>query len=228
MLDRDLEERDAAWTADGAPLDSDGEARASANRDRAVADRVAVARARTQAAADRTDAAHDRVQAASDRAEAQEDRDALQHELAVSEVDALTGTRARAPGLADLDNEIERARRTTGPLAIAYVDVVGLKVVNDAQGHSAGDELLRDAVRVVRGHLRSYDAIVRVGGDEFLCVMSGAAIQDAQRRFDSVQAALAAGSSQCEIKVGIAALRPEDSATELIDRADAALPPSPN
>ena len=142
-------------------------------------------------------------------------------------MDALTGTRSRAPGLADLDNEIDRARRTTGLLAIAYVDIVGLKAVNDAHGHSAGDALLKDAVRVIRSHLRSYDAIIRIGGDEFLCVMSGAAIESARQRFDSVEASLAADSSECEIKVGIAALGPDDSATELIDRADAALPPSP-
>jgi diguanylate cyclase (GGDEF)-like protein len=228
VLDRDLEERDDAPIAGEPDQTSDASQRASANRDRAAADRSAAAQARTRAAADRREAAQDRKQAASDRIEAQEDRDALLHQLAVSEMDALTGTRARAPGLADLDNEIDRARRTTGLLAIAYVDVVGLKAINDAQGHSAGDALLKDAVRVIRSHLRSYDAIIRIGGDEFLCVMSGAAIQSARQRFDSVQAALAADSSRCKIKVGIAALGPEDSATELIDRADAALPPSPS
>ena len=50
----------------------------------------------------------------------------------------------------------------------------------------------------------------------------------ARLRFDSVEAALVAESSECEIKVGIAALDPDDSATDLIERADAALPPSPN
>jgi diguanylate cyclase (GGDEF)-like protein len=200
-LDRDLAERDTA------------------------SDRSAAAEARNRAAKDREGAAADRKQAAGDRLRAQEERDALLHELAISEMDALTGARARAPGLADLDNEIDRARRTTGQLAVAYIDIVGLKAVNDKQGHSAGDQLLKNAVQVIRGHLRSYDAIVRIGGDEFLCVMSGAALQSARRRFDSIQAALAAGSGKCEIKVGIAALGPEDSAAELIERADAALAP---
>src|SRR6202011_6011047 len=107
-----------------------------------------------------------REQAARDRLQAQADREALLHQLAIAETDALTGTRTRAAGLAELDHEIDRARRTTSPLVVAYVDVVGLKAVNDTRGHAAGDELLQHVVRAIRGHLRSYDSIVRLGGDE--------------------------------------------------------------
>ena len=105
---------------------------------------------------------------------------------------------------------------------------VGLKAVNDTQGHAAGDELLRHAVRAIREHLRSYDLIVRMGGDEFLCVMSDATVEIASRRFGAVQAALAADATdRCEIKFGVAALAADDSATELVKRADAQLPVSP-
>jgi diguanylate cyclase (GGDEF)-like protein len=225
LHDRELAARDASWTDDGhAVTGAEIVLRASANRKRAAADRAAAAQGRARAAADRAQAQRDREQAARDRAQAQADREALLHQLAIAETDALTGTRTRAPGLADLEREIDRARRTTGPLAVAYVDVVGLKAVNDTQGHSAGDTLLQRAVRAIRGHLRSYDSIVRIGGDEFLCVMSGATIPDARRRFGAVQAALAADPDWCEIKVGFAALEPEDSAAELIQRADADLP----
>jgi diguanylate cyclase (GGDEF)-like protein len=155
---------------------------------------------------------------------ARAERDALRHQLAIAETDPLTGTRTRAPGLTDLDHEIDRARRTTDILAVAYVDVVGLKLENDNHGHAAGDALLQRAVRAIRAHLRSYDMIMRLGGDEFLCVMSGATIEDARQRFGSVHAALAADPDPCEIKVGFAALAPEDSAAELIERADADLP----
>lgn len=138
----------------------------------------------------------------------------------------LTGARTRRPGLADLDLEIDRARRTTGLLVVAYIDVVGLKTVNDAHGHAAGDELLQTAVRAIRAHLRSYDLIVRLGGDEFLCGLSGTTIEEARERFDAVIAALAADADRhCEIKVGFAVLEPMDSAAELIQRADAELLP---
>jgi GGDEF domain-containing protein len=79
-------------------------------------------------------------------------------------------------------------------------------------------------VTAIRAELRSYDMIVRVGGDEFVCAMSGATLPDARRRFESVQARLAAEPQPSEIKVGFADLTPDESATELIERADADLP----
>jgi len=198
--------------------------RAVENRHDAAADRAAAIESRARAAADREQAARDREQAARDRLQAQIDRDALLQQLAIAETDQLTGTRMRAAGLADLDREIERARRTASLLAVAYVDVVGLKGVNDEHGHSAGDALLQRAVRAIRTHLRSYDLIVRHGGDEFLCVMSGATIELARQRFDAIQAALADDPDPAGIKVGFAALAERDSARELIERADADLP----
>jgi diguanylate cyclase (GGDEF)-like protein len=200
--------------------------RAGEDRVSAAGHRAAAAESRARAAADRSQAARDREQATHDRLQAQADRDGLLHQLAVAETDGLTGSRARATGLGHIDQEIERARRTMAPLVVAYVDVVGLKAVNDAHGHAAGDALLQRAVDGIRGHLRSYDLIVRIGGDEFLCVMSGATVEDAEHRFNVIQTALASGSPRCEIRVGFAELAPEDSAAELIRRADAELPDS--
>ena len=62
-----------------------------------------------------------------------------------------------------------RAKRTQRSFVLAFIDVDGLKTTNDSLGHAAGDELLRRVVDTVRDHLRSYDLIVRFGGDEFLC-----------------------------------------------------------
>jgi len=197
---------------------------AAEDRRSAARDRAEAADSRARAVADRAQAARDREQATRSVLQAQADRDELLHQLAIAETDGLTGTRARATGLEHVDNEIARARRTMAPLVVAYIDVVGLKAVNDADGHAAGDALLQRAVDGIRGHLRSYDLIVRIGGDEFLCVMSGATIEDAEHRFNIIQTALAADSKPCEIKVGFAELEAEDSSTELIRRADAELP----
>jgi diguanylate cyclase (GGDEF)-like protein len=198
--------------------------RAVESRRSAAADRATAAEGRRRAAADRAQAARDREQAARDRAQAADDRLELAHQLAIAETDELTGARARAAGLAELEREVDRAHRTTNQLVVGYVDIVGLKSVNDSSGHAAGDELLRSAVRAIRAHVRTYDMVVRLGGDEFLCVLSEMSVPTAAARFDAIKAALAKEPGAPQIRVGIAALRPEDTADELVSRADDELP----
>jgi diguanylate cyclase (GGDEF)-like protein len=73
----------------------------------------------------------------------------------------------------------------------------GRTINNDHDhGHAAGDELLRTVGNQIRHALRSYDLLVRYGGDEFLCVPSDTNAADAAQRFDSVNAALAVGPIQ--------------------------------
>ena len=189
-------------------------------------DRLTALEHRTQNAADRAQAAADREQAACDRIQADLDRRELLHELVAAETDPLTGARTRTAGLADLADEIDRARRTGGLLMLAYIDVVGLKSVNDTFGHAAGDALLRRTADGIRSHLRAYDLIVRFGGDEFLCALAGATLRDAHARFAVIRADLAAAADPSEIKAGFAQLEPHESAAALIARADADLPVS--
>ena len=73
---------------------------------------------------------------------------------------------------------------------LAFADVDGLKAINDGRGHAAGDRTLRDLVKVLRAHLRSHDLIVRYGGDEFVCALSGLNMAEATRRVALVHAAL--------------------------------------
>ena len=223
----DLRDRELAASDDGSTGAGRARQRAARKRRRAAADRAKAAELRAAAAKDREQAARDREQAARDREQAQADREALLRQVAIAETDALTGARARAAGLVDLDHEIDRARRTETPLVAAYVDLVGLKAVNDTHGHSAGDALLQRAVQGIRDHLRPYDLIIRLGGDEFLCAMPGATIQESHHRFAIIQAALATGPDPCRIKIGFATLAPEDSIADLIERADAELPTTP-
>jgi GGDEF domain-containing protein len=79
-------------------------------------------------------------------------------------------------------------------------------------------------VHTVRSQLRSYDSVVRLGGDEFLCVMSGATVSDARERFAAVDTSLAAPPDPCHIRVGFTELASEDLAADLIERADADMP----
>ncbi|MCA1681382.1 MAG: GGDEF domain-containing protein, partial [Actinobacteria bacterium] len=146
---------------------------------------------------------------------------ARERELATT--DPLTATWTRGPGMTELRREIDRARRTTGSLVVAFVDVDGLKQVNDTEGHLAGDRLLVSVASALREGLRSYDLIVRFGGDEFLCALSGIAPEEVKRRFDELANRLAAESQGSSISVGFAALRDSDDNQALIARADHAL-----
>lgn len=199
-------------------------ARAADQRRRAAIHRAQAADQRLLAAEDRRAAARDRERAARERRQASSDREALAAELELAAVDGLTSARTRSAGLRELDNELDRARRNDTPLVVAYIDVVGLKLVNDTRGHAAGDELLKLVVASIRVHLRPYDLVIRVGGDEFLCVMSNVTIDGARERFDSIARTIEQAAQPGEIRVGFARLRdPDESADQLIAEADSEL-----
>jgi len=220
MAQRDADyEHDDARAVTGAEIAT----RAAEQRKRARDFRSQAAEHRAQAGRDREAAATDREQGARDRLQALADREALARALAITEIDPLTGARTRAAGLADLDHELDRTRRTGGTLVIVYVDAVGLKRLNDSEGHDAGDRLLKRVVALIGEHLRPYDLIVRLAGDEFLCAMSNMALPDARRRFSTIATALASTSEAAALRTGFAELTGNETATELIARADSQL-----
>ena len=191
---------------------------------RAAADRKRAAASRARAAALRKAAARDRERAAQDRRQAALDRAAAAAELALEGVDELTGALVRRIGLGAIQRELDRAQRTDERLVVAFVDVVGLKAVNDARGHAAGDALLNQVARSIMQHLRSYDVIVRFGGDEFVCSLAGQDVAGVRDRFERIAAASRRIGGRREVHAGTR--RTAGGATrshELIRRADAAM-----
>jgi diguanylate cyclase (GGDEF)-like protein len=124
--------------------------------------------------------------------------------------------------MVELERETARANRTGQPFVVAFLDVDGLKATNDSLGHAAGDLLLRRVVETLRTHLRSYDLIVRFGGDEFVCALLAVDIDKAAERFTIVRASLAA-AAHASISVGFAEYQIHDSLEALLARADQAL-----
>jgi diguanylate cyclase (GGDEF)-like protein len=177
---------------------------------------------RARAAAARLRSAEDRAQAAMDREAAAHERARLETELEAANLDDLTGVYRREMGRLVLKHEIDRARRADGRLVVAFVDVDGLKGLNDTEGHAAGDRVLQSVVRAMRARLRSFDLIIRYGGDEFVCGLSGTDMGEAERRFDSIGVAIRA-DVRVGISVGLADLLPGDTAETLTERADAAM-----
>jgi diguanylate cyclase (GGDEF)-like protein len=176
--------------------------------------------ARMGAAEDRGRAQRDREHAARDRDLAAHDREQSARERQRAGTDELTGARRRGLGLEELQREIERARRTGGNLLAVFVDVDNLKSVNDGLSHRAGDELLCKVADGLKRHLRSYDLVVRLGGDEFFCALPDVTLEDAHGRFEDLNAELHEGSPDSSVSVGFAALRDGESPQDLVDRAD--------
>lgn len=194
--------------------------RAAQQRKRAAAQRADAAKHRAQAAEDRVAAAADRSQAAAERERSRADRHALAHELALAAIDPVTGARMRAAGLTELEHEVDRCRRSESALVVVFADAVGLKRRNDVHGHVAGDELLKDIVSTIKQHVRTYDLVIRIGGDEFVCAMSNISRAEVQARFRQIATALESRDDDAAITIGYGELGTDDTAADLMERAD--------
>ena len=84
--------------------------------------------------------------------------------------DELTGLNNRRGLQAAGEQALYRARRDGTPAAILFIDIDGLKQINDTFGHSAGDDALRGIADVIQSSIRDGDVAARIGGDEF-CVL---------------------------------------------------------
>ncbi len=221
LRDRGAEGRDALARLHDLQDDADASRedialRAERDRARAAADRAKAADDRARAAADRQEAARERAQALRNRTESADS-------LKLATTDELTGAWTRKFGLEEISRELERAHRTGGTLVLAFIDVDGLKQVNDSQGHLAGDGLLQLVGETLRANVRPYDVIVRYGGDELVCAMPNLNAPEARARFEKIAAALAAVNAEHSVTFGLAEAEPADSLQGLIARADADL-----
>jgi diguanylate cyclase (GGDEF)-like protein len=220
---RDLTAQARESAADRRDRDSAKIERKMASRGTSLRSALAHAAAlRGQAAEDRARAAEDRIEAASDREYAALEREAALAELRRAHRDELTGAYLRGAGEEALQAEIDRARRGQEPLVIAFVDVDGLREVNNREGHPAGDALLRKVVFAIRSRMRSYEPIVRFGGDEFVCSISGIDVEQVKQRFCEIKESLAEAGGAA-VSVGFSVLGDDDSLEDLVERADAAL-----
>lgn len=105
--------------------------------------------------------------------------------------DVLTGLYSRRGFLEQANLALQMADRTRRPLALFYVDLDGMKAINDAHGHAAGDQALADTAAILRHTFRSTDLLGRLGGDEFValaieCADEASAIGLLQRLHDAI------------------------------------------
>jgi len=137
--------------------------------------------------------------------------------------DELTGVLNRQAGFGALAREIDRARRSGERFVLGYLNVDGMKRVNEARGPRAGDELLRRVTAALRATLRSYDVIARLGGDEFLFSLPGADLTTADLRCKEFAVILAGDAPGSSASVGFAELGAGDTLDDLVAAAESAM-----
>lgn len=97
-------------------------------------------------------------------------RTKLKEEKALADYDPLTGSLNSRGFYQRAEKEVARCRRFHRSLSIAYIDLDNFKAINDALGHTVGDELLQTVGSVILKNIRSIDLLARLGGDEFAIV----------------------------------------------------------
>lgn len=93
--------------------------------------------------------------------------------------DRLTRVANRPTLLAQLFQEVERATRYGRPMAIAFIDLDHLKIINDTYGHGVGDEVLRCVARTFRENTRESDFLGRYAGEEFVLILPETTVDEA-------------------------------------------------
>jgi len=143
--------------------------------------------------------------------------------------DALTGLPNRAMFEAELGTTL-RSRRQGETVALHFFDLDGFKAANDAFGHQAGDEVLREVAARLRGLAGPQDIVARFAGDEFVLIQPGISrASDAESMARRIVKAIAtpfsvgAGEVAISASVGIALASRDDDPVEFVRRADAAM-----
>jgi diguanylate cyclase (GGDEF)-like protein len=138
--------------------------------------------------------------------------------------DELTALINRRGGEATIGNEIARAKRHRTPLTCVLIDIDRFKLVNDTFGHQVGDQVLRELSALFKRTLRTYDTVVRWGGEEFLLILPGVSLEDAQRLADRIRRAVEAiefpGAGRITLSAGAAGLGLDYSFEEMLATAD--------
>jgi diguanylate cyclase (GGDEF)-like protein len=161
-----------------------------------------------------------------DRTRALSDANSRLERLALT--DGLTGLFNHRHFQDTLVAEVKRASRTNRPVGVLMVDVDFFKRFNDANGHIAGDDLLRSLARVIRDSLRSTDFVARYGGEEFAAILpetpKEAAVEVADKVRSAVMRAFESQGQHITISIGVSTYPDDGDASQAVLRsADEAL-----
>lgn len=139
--------------------------------------------------------------------------------------DTLTGLPNRRVFDERIHSIMEHARRHNHPLTLAAMDLDNFKKVNDTKGHLFGDIVLQQVANALQKEIRLSDLLVRMGGDEFILVLSDtnqqAAINLCERLCRSVDALkVRAGEKNLGLSIGVMEWTPDMSKQQWLEKAD--------
>jgi diguanylate cyclase (GGDEF)-like protein len=139
--------------------------------------------------------------------------------------DPLTGLRNRRCFSERLSEELSRLKRNpSGALAVICVDVNCFKLLNDSQGHLAGDAALVAVGRVLEMLIRAEDLVCRIGGDEFAVLLPDTQHEQAAIVVERIRAHMPAlsgvGLGRRGLSVGMSSWKAGDDDVGLLQRAD--------
>lgn len=141
--------------------------------------------------------------------------------------DALVGLPNRRSFLANLERLISRTNRYGCQGAVIFVDLDGLKAINDRFGHKVGDEALVEVSKLLVKSVRNGDLVARLAGDEFGIMLEQAdeftAWQTALRVVETVEASQFCAEGVClplSVAVGVAVIQTDDKCSDVLARAD--------
>ncbi|WP_312017248.1 EAL domain-containing protein [Bradyrhizobium sp. AUGA SZCCT0176] len=130
-----------------------------------------------------------------------------------------------------LNHSVKVAERQQRPFALLFIDLDRFKIINDSLGHEAGDALLVEMAKRLRGGLRANDVVARLGGDEFVILLNEVAEQQhaatvAHHLLSIISEPLELGGHECRVTASIGvAIFPKDGNDErdLMKNADSAM-----
>jgi diguanylate cyclase (GGDEF)-like protein len=150
-----------------------------------------------------------------------EQLDLLAHE------DSLVALPNRRGFMRALERTIDRVSRYKEKVGLLFVDVDGLKLINDTLGHLAGDEALGQVARLLVSGVRKSDLVARIGGDEFAIILGyadeGSAAETANRLVQLIAGSVFEHDGQSlplSVAIGSAGINEGDTPETVLARAD--------
>ncbi|MGD0586493.1 MAG: GGDEF domain-containing protein [Oryzomonas sp.] len=148
----------------------------------------------------------------------------------VTRIDPMTGLTNRRHIKEMVEQEYSRAQRHNRTFSIILADIDSFKKINDTYGYNAGDDVLVEVSRVLKGCVRSEDVCARWGGEEFLILLPETTIEGALAVAQKIHESVAMTEFKAykpgiraTISIGLSEFKPDQALFECVSRADHAL-----